>query len=415
MDAYTTERGVMPLGTGRPMMSCMVHQAEVSSPLRPPPPITRRGLSDMDTAPPSTRELWNPPHYLRQVQAKVRRLQADGVREFIDICRSAEGAFPSLLLNYVPTKPASTVSYRDDRRPFPSPVRGEWYFTDDSAERIAHRLGSHPLLLGTPSVAQFSTGYTLVDSSPWIYRRFDRIQPSRHMASSLEAIDALPHADSAILDPPWYGNSMQYWLSRASEVVSVGGPIMLPLLGGLTRPSAAADREQTIEYMRAIGEVEIVPSAVEYATPLFEERALAAAGLSLPRPWRVADLAIVRNESPAQRLSADNDDQPTWVEYRIGDELLGVRPAQCAENNSSHRESAHFRITHITTPDSVSRRHPAISQADIWSSSNRIARVDNLPAVHTLLRNVSGESGCTHEHRSALGELAALFEGVDLC
>lgn len=368
----------------------------------------------METVPPSTRELWNPPHYRRQVQTKVRRLQADGVEEFIDLCRLAEGAFPTLLLNYVKTKPASTASYRDDRRPFPSPVRGEWYFTDDSARQIAHRLGSHPLLLGTPSVAQFSKGYKLVDSSPWTYRRFDRIQPSRHMAASLEDIDALPHADSAVLDPPWYGNSMQYWLSRASEVVSVGGPIMLPLLGGLTRPSAAEEREQTLGYMKAIGEVEIVPAAVEYATPLFEERALHAAGLSLPRPWRVADLAIVRNESPTQRLSVDNGDQPRWVEYRIGDELLGVRPAQRVDEKTS-QASSQFCITHITTPDSVSRRHPAIAQADIWSSSNRIARVDNLLAVHALLREVSRESVCTHEHRSALGELAELFEGVDLC
>lgn len=368
----------------------------------------------METAQQLARELWNPPTYLQQVQRRVRRLQARGVTQFIDVCRAAEGAFPSLLSNYVATGPTTTRSYRDNRRPFPSPARGEWYFTDDSAEQIAQRLGPNPLLLGTPSVAQFCTEYHLVDSSPWIYRRFNRIHPSRHTRLPLEDIDVLPLADSAVLDPPWYGNSLQYWLSRASEAVTCGGLIMLPLLGRLTRPSAAEDREQTLQYMRTIGEVEVVPAALEYATPLFEERALAAAGVSLARPWRVADLAIVRNDAPARRGAALGDTQPEWVDYSIGDEILGVRPVSHTCDPSTAGWAGQFRVTHVSTPDSVSRRHPAISQADIWSSRNRIARVDNLAAVHTLLKNLSGDGHSPQEHRSALGELVALFEGEDL-
>src|SRR5271166_1765596 len=107
---------------------------------------------------PLTQELWNPIDYMQAVQHLVESLEADGHASFTETCRRSRGAFPTLIAQFSKAPAVDTDSHYDPRKPYPSPARGEWYFTQETAEMLARRLGTSPLLIGTPSIAEIQQG-----------------------------------------------------------------------------------------------------------------------------------------------------------------------------------------------------------------------------------------------------------------
>jgi|SRR5271166_2529745 len=214
--------------------------------------------------------------------------------------------------------------------------------------------------------------------------RFNRA--TRVINRPVEELPALPTSEAAIIDPPWYNSVIEDWLVRASHAVEQGGLLLIPLMGELTRPSAAVDRAAVMAAMESIGSLTVLQGIIEYVTPLFEERALASAGIRLGRPWRIADLAIVRNEFPAKELPCTkNACAPEWTDYRIGDDIISVRSPIAADRSSIIPACPSHRIDDLLTLDSVSRRHPLLPRVNLWSSKNRIGRVEDLRAVRRAL------------------------------
>ena len=331
-----------------------------------------------------THELWNPIDYVLAVQHVVESLEADGHASFLETCRRSRGAFPTLVAQFSKAPVVDSRSHYDSRKPYPSPARGEWYFTRDTAQMLARRLGTSPLLIGTPSIAEIAVNATLIDPSPWIFERFALNRSTRVVNRPVEELAILPTCEAAIIDPPWYGAVIEDWLARASHAVTQGGSILVPLMGELTRPNAAADRAAVTAAMESIGSVTVLQGIIEYATPLFEERALATAGIRLGRPWRIADLAIVRNEVSAKEPPCRYD-APEWTDYRVGDDIISVRSPVDIHRSETILAYPSSRIDDLLTLDSVSRRHPLVPHANLWSSKNRIGRVEDLRAVRRAL------------------------------
>ena len=330
---------------------------------------------------PLTQELWNPPDYVLAVQHAIRTVESAGHTSFLEICRRSQGAFPTLVARFANAPIADSHSYYDPRTPYPSPARGEWYFTRSTSQMLASHLGVSPLLVGTPSVAELLVNATLIDSSPWVRERFVLHGSILLINQPVEETDDVPSSDSAIIDPPWYGGAIEDWLTRASHAVKPGGTILVPLMGELTRPEGRADRAAVRTAMERIGTFEIVERAVEYSTPRFEECAMAAAGITLGGPWRIADLAIVKNDRPSPRSEIDR--RPgEWTDHRMGDDIISVRSSDEMDTTLPNPGG---EIKGLVTLDSVSRRHPLLQEANLWSSRNRIARVDDVNAARRAL------------------------------
>lgn len=161
---------------------------------------------------------------------------------------------------------------------------------------------------------------------------------------------------------------------------------MVPLLGELTRPSARADRTRLRKLMESIGQVEIFEQAIVYSTPLFESNAMRQAGVALDGPWRIADMAVIENARPMSQPQSFALVEE-WRDYRIGDDIISIRKLPFDSGRS--RLAGTDGLSNVRTLDSVSRRHPLLFEANLWSSRNRIATVDDLASAHRALALLS--------------------------
>ena len=349
----------------------------------------------MQTTPP--RDLWNPADYLLQVREVVRRVEPSCDGSLLEMCRRSLGTFPTLVAHFATGPIQDGGNHHDERLPYPSPARGEWYFTDDSTARVMDHLGVAPLMIGTPSVAELAENGTLIDSSPWVYKRFDITPSTMVVNEAVETLPQLPQSDSAVIDPPWYGHVMEDWLRRASSAVRVGGQIVVPLLGELTRPSAKAERARLRKLMKSIGPVRIFEQAIMYSTPLFELSAMQQAGVGLDGPWRIADMAVIENARPGLQPKIAKPVEE-WRDYLIGDDVISARNLPFDGGRSPF--SRGNGLFNVQTLDSVSRRHPLLIEANLWSSRNRIGTAGNLASAHQALEVLSASQ--TAPDRSSL-------------
>lgn len=358
---------------------------------------------------------WNPSEYTNEVRDKVKALEASGVDDFADVCRRSGGAFPSLIARFsrLPTSNAGTpIAFSPGQRtPYPSPARGEWYFTRPTSKLLVTKLGNHPLLLGAPSVAEVSTAGTLVDSSPWISERFSIGSGIQVIPDAVEVATIPLGNDSALIDPPWYGTVIESWLRYASAAVTRGGPILVPLMGELTRPTARRDRQSVIDGAKRIGRVVVISDAIEYDTPLFECCAMDVGGVHLDRPWRISDLLIVMNDSPVEpdaRTAVASD----WMDYRVDDDIISARMTLTTAKASPTAPS----LVEATTLDDVSRRHPALRSANLWSSRNRVARATDISSVMRALSVIeSNDDACIASDLSLAVQLKQELLGSVTC
>ncbi|MFT3661834.1 MAG: hypothetical protein QM809_10655 [Gordonia sp. (in: high G+C Gram-positive bacteria)] len=246
-------------------------------------------------------------------------------------------------------------------------------------------LGRSPLLLGVPSVGEFIKEGTLVDSSRWVKDRFSLNDDLNFINSPIDEANLEGEFDSAMVDPPWYESAVQEWFSYASSVVSLGGTILVPLMGNLTRPDAPYFRRNMERLASEVGPYSILRGAVEYSVPRFEACALDVGSSSVCSNWRIADILIVKNNNKL-RCPGFSESVNGWRTYRIRDDFIGVRSGLVGEF-----ESEDLEIFGIETVDSVSRRHPRVAKSNIWSSRNVIARSSNSNILHSLLTRKSDD------------------------
>jgi len=313
--------------------------------------------------------------------------------------RVARGRYPSDLLAGSPgllIAPQAGAYSSPRYAPELHPLDSEWYFSGSTSCALASLVsGVRTCLLGTPTVAAHlpSGAFTLVDSSLHLAQRFPAMMRNDIMISRVEDAEFDARYHSVLLDPPWYFPELVQWLQIALQNVTVGGRVILPLLGEATRPSAIEDRAQVLSLLSEFGEIEVRRDAVEYDIPLFEERALFAAGIQLSGPWRRADLAIAEVFKVPQRdrLGRPANERKmaatSWSTFLIGNQVVKLRDG-VAERPGCGFVDQVDGVPQFTL-DSVSRRDPRLASVDIWTSRNRVGRVGNFNRIRGALTTLA--------------------------
>ena len=336
--------------------------------------------------------------YDERVRSKLLGVGQEGSKiRFEDLAKAGDGLFPTDILHTaralgLKIELANEGYSGPEVTPHPSPAMSEWFFTTQTADFLARLLPGKTLCLGAPTVAKArsrkSAEVTLVDKSEWLEERFDLAGSKVDFlpGASLESLSLDVGYDSVILDPPWYFPTFDYWIHLASSVLNVGGMLLIPLLGTLTRPSATEDRERILSAVSAMGPWTIQKNCVIYDTPRFERLALERAGIFLKGPWRRSDLLLVRNDFPAMRPAVPKSQAGDWKEFRYRDSLVAVRGLH---SDWPYEYNSDFRVSGLGSEDSflldsVSRRDPRIQEANVWTSENTVAQCSDVFSLKRL-------------------------------
>lgn len=384
-----------------------------------------------------------------RVDAWVAAVFAEGLVDYGSILRRLPGVYPTEFLASLDRLAAAAVigpavpeearrqmaiestNFSEGRSllPLPHPQDYEWRFTSDASRALLNYAaeltpsGGDVLLFGTPGLA--AEALTLP-----IGRRLALLVEPNGVTDRLVALNqatgsplsiafcsgGLPResADAVLLDPPWYLDFVRPMLSAAAHSCRAGGYVLISLPPDGARPTAERDRKAVIALGKRLGLVlvERKPLSIAYETPFFERNALRAAGLATPPQWRRGDLVVFQRLSATSLPSPNSQRSRLWTEVSVGRMRLFIGKG----GNVTVGEAALTSIVAGDVLPSVSRRDPRRSNANVWTSGNRVFRTGNPQLVLEAAISCSGEpvgSGIqprlwgTLEEREAVERVAA--------
>jgi hypothetical protein len=283
----------------------------------------------------------------------------------------------------------------------PHPLDFDWRFTPQALQLIEEkcleysRIGDSIAILGVPSILRatihkndrrvvlWDLNGDMVGLSP----------PSGfEIVTSSITTDPPPALEAAVVvaDPPWYPAATYGFLWSASKLCMLGGRIFLSIPPVGTRPGISSEREAVFNWTDNIGlKLESIESGVlPYLSSPFEVNALAAAGaVDVPLDWRRGDLVrfVKSVELTAERPPEHRSGSTDWVEVKIDTVRIRLK----AYSNESLSDADLLSVVNGNILPTVSRRDPLRSQADVWTSGNRIFRCENRMALHISLMGLA--------------------------
>jgi hypothetical protein len=315
--------------------------------------------------------------------------------------REARGAFPDIAFEVLEeirgTRPLPVGNTKEPGFDFDvelHPLLFEWYFTKTSTHyirEIATSNGSEWLCIGAPSIAsllaQHSGRVQLIDADPEVVSRFPLLSSIDGLyLSEIGDVSGPQLADVVVVDPPWYVGDVLRWLSIARAYTRDGGTIISPIFPELTRPRAWLEREQVLAAASSLGAVELHPASISYSTPRFELESMRALGIPDPGDWRVADLLVIRQTKGTATLSSTAPIRLAdrgWSTFRVGTQVVKLKEASSEPGTGPALSPIDGCPDNVLT--SVSERDGRRSQIGIWTSRNRVAKVENWHDVASWL------------------------------
>lgn len=268
--------------------------------------------------------------------------------------------------------------------PVPHPLDFDWRFTAETINDLLRltedlsRNGAHGLcFLGAPSLFRASIEHG-------IRRPFSLIDASAACAAALKGVggkifvtnlltDPLPEvrAELVVADPPWYEEFVRSFLWAASQIVLLGGTVLLSFPPVGTRPGIEEEWRRTEKFAHGLGLTLREKSlSLKYLSPPFEQNALRAAHHQYVQPdWRPGVLVVFQKTGECCEPRPTNDNlHLEWTEQS----LLGVRWRFRPQQQPIECRPLLVEAVAEDILDSVSRRDPRRAKADVWTSGNRI-------------------------------------------
>lgn len=378
--------------------------------------------------------------YEAELISRLSRELLNGRRDFSQLLMHAEGAYPTDVRtalsrlektgqihltssgfweqSAIPEELIKTSAFRNclasasvTDLPEPHPLDFDWRFSSETlrslCERIGARQGEPVAVLGAPTLYRY-----LIDSGvdAWLFDKniqiITRLRESGYLSviecDLFHCAEEPPRFSSALADPPWYMEHYRAFLDAASTMLLPGGQLFISVLPRLTRPSAATDRFGILETAVELGFdlSEMNPAALHYASPPFESEALRAEGISV-KDWRTGDLFtfVRRMEKPRRQILTGAKTEDRWESILIGNNTIKVKVQQASAEPFDYMAASHTGELRLR---SVSRRSPARSRVNLWTSRNIALVVSNTTLVVAVLRKI--EAGVsTAEALSVIG------------
>jgi hypothetical protein len=291
------------------------------------------------------------------------------------------------------------MSEPSDDLPEPHPIDFDWRFTaatiSDLGQRISSSGGESVAVLGAPTLYKF-----LIDSGTdaWLFDKNPHIVAHLRATGydSLTECDILkfsaghPRFHWAVADPPWYIEHYEAFLTAGRKLLLPEGKLLLSVLPRLTRPAASMDRFHILEMATRLGFdlIEVNPAALHYVSPPFEIEALRAEGLSIT-DWRTGDLFSFLTRSYKLHTDKPNRSEAgeAWQSVQLGKTTVKIKREQLTEAEKFDYQPA--SASGSIRLRSVSRRSPARSRINLWTSRNVALRISKPVMVAEALGKIA--------------------------
>jgi hypothetical protein len=177
--------------------------------------------------------------------------------------------------------------------------------------------------------------------------------------------------DVALADPPWYPEFSVGFVWNASQIVRLGGTLLLCGPNRGTRPGVQEEWDSIQVYAQSAGfDLISFESSLRYDTPPFEHNSLSVAGHpTVSLDWRTGCLAtFVRNRIVALDRPSIPSERLLWEECCI----KGIRWRVRRSKKNATASPLLQELVAGDVLDSVSRRDVRRSKAAVWTSGNRV-------------------------------------------
>jgi hypothetical protein len=283
-------------------------------------------------------------------------------------------------------------SERSVRVPEPHPLDYDWRYSSRTVWALSERAFGRTIAVGCPSIARVlrcrGIAHTSVDWQP---------HNAEHPNSTvIDVGNAGPmqgnYFDTAFQDPPWYPADLVRWMIWTAQHLVVGGRLFSSIWPEETRPTGQAERAHVLALMSAWSDVRIVPSALCYEVPYFEQVARQLSGESEPaQAWRTGDLieAVITRRPPPV---SPQHRPAVWYRFVWNTYQLAVRAD--AISDGPQYIGTHPQARGWIWPE-FSKRARGRDEIGMWSSRNEVAIVRGSADIISQLLAFTDAKGLT--------------------
>ena len=252
-----------------------------------------------------------------------------------------------------------------------------------------------PTLFATACIKDIPQKVTLVERNTQILKGLSTINTDENRFKIIDAdIFKVKPKDigtyyCVMMDPPWYTPHFFQFMWLAAQCVENGGIVGISLPPINTRPNISEERIVWYTFCQQQGLCleNLYSQKLHYAMPFFEFNAFRAAGIESIFPfWRKGDLALFRKtENKKIERPPIEELKDSWIEKEFDTVRFRVNVKDDYEINSD------IKIEHIIKGDilpTVSSRDERRKQANVWTSGNRIFRVNKPDKFVQILDNL---------------------------
>jgi hypothetical protein len=332
--------------------------------------------------------------YTERLRSTVQSLIC-ACHSFFEICSKAQGASPHDVLGQLQTlysespntKLAQLLATATEDEAQPNLcfsqlenllIDYDWRFNKPTAERLRRLLQDFESVacVGSPTVFALLRSRTrrdiLVDQNSYYQDILDGKDGSI-ISQPIERWDsgALSRSFPAImLDPPWYLDSYQTWITASIPLLQSGGTMFLPVFPRLVRPTAQREFAILMDRLASLGSITILPIRAHYETPTFERECLRQLDLPPLHGWRSAKLVAVRVFHPdkPKNWTAKSTPHHEWIRYRFGAQVVAIKRRPEAARSETTTGDVFF-LDSVSERDSRRQQLTAISSRNMASNS----------------------------------------------
>lgn len=286
----------------------------------------------------------------------------------------------------------------------PHPLDFEWRNSTSSLDYLINKvqnineISDEMLFLGFPTL--FAAAFLkdipqkviLVEKNEPIVKGLNKLNADKERFQIIEAdifkVDpkTVGKYYSVMMDPPWYSPHFYQFMWLASQCVEVGGIVGISLPPINTRPDIDKERIEWFSFCQKQGLCleNLYAQKLHYAMPFFEFNAFRAAGIKDILPfWRKGDLALFRKvHTDFQERPQLDEERSDWEERKIDTVRIRVK-IERVEDKANNLEISHLIKGDILP--TVSTRDKRRNNANVWTSGNRIFKVNNSSKFLELL------------------------------